>query len=425
MISPYNQAINAEQNQEDFTLNHYRELVRLAKQKYYFSKYTDWNSFPNQLNRLIWWRHDVDGSINRSVRLAKIEQEEGVNTTYFLNLRSEFYNIFEKSQITLVKEIINLGHDIGLHFDAAFYEIHDINQLELFLEKEVNCLQSMLDVKPVAFSFHSPAPKDFLFEANQYLGLINCYSKRFKEEIGYCSDSNGYWRFRRLYNVLAEAKDSCLQVLTHPECWQDTPMPHRQRIFRCAYERAAATLRTYDITLEQYGRLNHAGAAGALLVLKASQPQRFELCDYLWNQGEFQTLFVELWRLHAEQINRLCKASFRKEWAEPAREVNTFFSSDGLMVDGWKLFNEVFEIPWSAVTAIGEADHQNLQRIYNQIVRGRLSVSPTELEQGCILLCVMIQGLAEWGRAQSISYDGLMCLDSIGLPTLKTPDKHP
>jgi hypothetical protein len=43
----------------------------------------------------------------------------------------------------------------------------------------------------------------------------------FRQEVGYCSDSNGYWRVRRLEDVLREAKDERLQVLTHAEWWPE------------------------------------------------------------------------------------------------------------------------------------------------------------------------------------------------------------
>ncbi len=41
----------------------------------------------------------------------------------------------------------------------------------------------------------------------------------------YVSDANGYWRFRRLLDVLVEGTDVRLHVLTHPGWWQAEPMP--------------------------------------------------------------------------------------------------------------------------------------------------------------------------------------------------------
>ena len=158
--------------------------------------------------------------------------------TYFVNPHCEFYNPFELGQAQHLKHILRLGHSIGLHFDATFHEIQDEAQLHCKVEQEGRWLEEAFGVRPVAFSFHNPVAAHLQCDADSYGGLINCYSHRFKSEINYCSDSNGYWRFRRLHDVLSEASDPCLQVLTHPGWWQVNPMPPRQRIFRSAYGRA-------------------------------------------------------------------------------------------------------------------------------------------------------------------------------------------
>ena len=59
--------------------------------------------------KFIVWRHDVDYSLNCSLKLAKIEQEEGVKGTYFINPHSEFYNIAELSQHRIIKRFCHMG----------------------------------------------------------------------------------------------------------------------------------------------------------------------------------------------------------------------------------------------------------------------------------------------------------------------------
>ena len=54
----------------------------------------------------------------------------------------------------------------------------------------------------------------------------------------YVSDSNGYWRFERLPEVLAAGAHERLHVLTHPEWWQEEAMSPRERILRCIAGRA-------------------------------------------------------------------------------------------------------------------------------------------------------------------------------------------
>ena len=111
-------------------------------------------------------------------------------------------------------------------------------------------------MKPVAFSFHNPITENFKCEKDYYGGLINCYSKKFKKDVSYCSDSNGYWRFHRLYDILFEAKDSCLQVLTHPAWWQEKALSPYERIKRCVDGRRLNTLEKYEKTLKKHGRPN-------------------------------------------------------------------------------------------------------------------------------------------------------------------------
>ena len=160
----------------------------------------------------------------------------------------------------------------------------------------------------------------------------------------------------------------------------------RQRIFRCAYGRASATMRLYDQGLEEHGRLNHAGAVASLQVLKDSRLRQYELCGFLWNQGHLDLLFVELWRLHEAQINRLSKAQLRKEWLIPASEVNAFFAADGVAVDGWRLLETLFETRWEEATGISECLHKDWVKVRNQLIHGKSSIAPAERAGLCLPL---------------------------------------
>ena len=75
----------------DFTTESYAELLILAQENYTFTSYDQINTD----NKFILWRHDVDFSLNRSLKLAQIEHEAGVRSTFFLNPHSDFYNLLE------------------------------------------------------------------------------------------------------------------------------------------------------------------------------------------------------------------------------------------------------------------------------------------------------------------------------------------
>lgn len=418
MIRIENQPINRQATDQDFTTDAYRHLIKLALSSY---QSTDYRSIPWG-QRFVLWRHDCDYSLNRSLDLAKLEAAEGLRSTFFVNPHCEFYNLLESSQLSLVKEMIGLGHDIGLHFDAAFYKTSSESSLHEQVLHEADLLEQFLGIRPAAFSFHNPSTFHLTCEADAYGGVVSCYSKRFKTDVPYCSDSNGYWRFRRLFDVLREASDPCLQVLTHPGWWQERPMPPRQRISRSVYGRAIAAMNLYDKTLADSGRENLAGKSQDIQFLRTTNPRLFDLCDFLWSSEQHQALFLELWRLHETQINRLCKALLCKEWGIAARDVNIFFDNDSLTVDGWRLFNGLFGHCWQSASGQSEVTHQSWVLVRNQLVLGRCKAEPAQLESGCVYLCTIIQATAAWGLRQASPYDGLDHLSSIDLPTCKLAD---
>jgi hypothetical protein len=236
----------------DFTRENYSKLIRLAKETYTFRLYMD---FKHE-ERFVIWRHDVDISAHSARKLAQIEAQEEVSCTYFLLLHSEFYNLLEKEITDYVLEIIDLGHSIGLHFDTNYYGISDQSELEYWLRFEVKILEEIFGENISTFSFHNTTPFTQNCREWQYAGLINTYADYFQSNVGYCSDSNGYWRFRRLEDVLRDAQDECLQVLTHPEWWQDIVMSPKQKIYHCIEHRAIANKEWYEQILREFGRDN-------------------------------------------------------------------------------------------------------------------------------------------------------------------------
>ena len=237
---------------QDFTRENYRRLLRLAKSKYPFTSY----SHADLTGNFLIWRHDVDISIHAAEKLAQIEAEEGVAATYFLLIHCRYYNLFEREIYERVRRIQNLGHTLALHFEMEFHDVRDETTLESALKRERFWLEDLFQVKIDAFSFHDPNAFALSCQAWHYAGMVNSYAAPFQTRIGYCSDSNGYWRHRRLEDVLTTANEERLQVLTHPEWWQDEPMPPRRRVHRAIDGRADFLKRFYDGLLEKVGRLN-------------------------------------------------------------------------------------------------------------------------------------------------------------------------
>jgi hypothetical protein len=248
-------------NFEDFTETEYRMLIRMAKEHWTLIPYDRYKDS----GRICLWRHDIDFSIHRAYRMAVIEREECVRATYFIHLHSFFYNPLENELADKVYQIISLGHDIGLHFDIAFY--HNILRAR-GLDVSLDCLRPFLTMEkdliertfmcPIrSFSLHNP---DFRavswIDDDMVCGMINTYSLYLREHFAYVSDSNGYWRFQRLKEVLQNGSDEKLHVLTHPGWWTPEVMIPRERITRCINGRAAKQHQLYDALLTEHGRKN-------------------------------------------------------------------------------------------------------------------------------------------------------------------------
>jgi hypothetical protein len=236
----------------DFTRENYRRLLRLARDRYAFRLFTDFD----REEQFVLWRHDVDFSPQGAARMARIEAEEGVRATYLLHLHSDFYNLLEADVGARIAEIIDCGHAIGLHFDSHYYGVGSEEQLEDLLAFERGILEKLFGVPVEVFSFHVSTPFTMRCDAWSYGGMVHVHAAYFQESVGYCSDSNGYWRHRRLEEVLTSGTDERLQVLTHPEWWTDEVTSPTERIRRCADGRAASSIRRLEEVMSAHDRLN-------------------------------------------------------------------------------------------------------------------------------------------------------------------------
>ena len=237
----------------DFTEDAYRELLTIARARYAFRPFAE----ALEMTSGVLWRHDIDMSVHRALALARIERDEDARATYFVHLHSAFYNAFEAGIVERLREIVALGHELGLHFDPQFGGLKpaDHDALVRAVSHERDVLQDAVGAPVVAVSFHDPDVAGFTdIHDDRLAGLVNAYGDRLRKNFVYCSDSNGYWRFTPIRDVLQQPGHDRLQVLTHPEWWVPEPMSPRARVARAIDGRAASVARRYDEMLRAAGR---------------------------------------------------------------------------------------------------------------------------------------------------------------------------
>ena len=172
---------------------------------------------PSQPHLIL--RHDVDFSLKLSVDIAKIEADLGVKAHYFVLLRTEFYNLYSLDDWQYLRTLMDLGHDVGLHFDASLYE-QEFDTLEAAAATECGVLEKILGADVTTISFHRPA-KTLLGLDRPLAGRLHAYQPRFFDDIAYVSDSQGLFRFGDPLDDPAFAAKSAMQLLTHPIWWRE------------------------------------------------------------------------------------------------------------------------------------------------------------------------------------------------------------
>jgi hypothetical protein len=147
-------------------------------------------------------------------------------------LTSPFYNPASASGREQVRTIVALGHSVGLHFDATVYgSAFDVVDFNKRSSEEARQLESIAGVSVGAISFHRPAP--LLLGAGPELTTprVHTYLPRYVQEMEYCSDSTGVWRFGPPDEREAIARGRAMHLLTHPEWWGDEDISRVPRLW--------------------------------------------------------------------------------------------------------------------------------------------------------------------------------------------------
>ncbi len=194
-----------------FTYNDYRKLMTLLRDNGY--AFANYHNFAEH-KRCVIMRHDVDNSLPQAVRMAELEAENGVQSTFFVLLRTDFYNVASASAQKMLRRILALGHEIGLHFDEKAYEGGDAEDMIRRILREKDILSALLDTEVTTVSMHRPSKA--ALEANEKIpGMVNSYGEVFFHNFKYMSDSRRRWR-EPVESIICAGEHDRLHILTHP-----------------------------------------------------------------------------------------------------------------------------------------------------------------------------------------------------------------
>lgn len=198
-----------------FSFGEYRDLlVALKGAGYAMVSVSEMNTIETQRRACL--RHDVDLFPSAALEMARRENELGAHATYYF-LLSGPYNLLAADNRRLVREILGLGHEIGLHYDLKVYAGNAEDALGDLIA-EVRMLERLCGRPINTISTHNPykGGLDWFRECDRW---INPYDSRWQKDLLYVSDSCRAWRDENLLRCFSSDPPPRLLLLTHPEVW--------------------------------------------------------------------------------------------------------------------------------------------------------------------------------------------------------------
>lgn len=205
----------------DFSYGYLAKLYGVLRARFTVTRFGDAEEALNaatEEHRLVFIRHDVDVSLTRAIALARKEHEWGIVSTYHVMIDSPFYDIHSRQSQDLLREMVGLGHEVGLHYDVVARETKDVDAVSRDADIVAACkvLSDRAGAPVRSLSFHMPVP-ELVRGPLRVGGRVSSYAAPLMG--WYISDSRARWREGPPIEQIERRRDPVLQVLVHPMWW--------------------------------------------------------------------------------------------------------------------------------------------------------------------------------------------------------------
>jgi hypothetical protein len=227
-----------------FTLGGYQSIIKRARGLGY--GITPFRQFDPARQRSLLLRHDLDHTLEDAVIFAELEAELNVQSTYFVQTSCDFYNIVSKTGRNIIRRIVALGHEIGLHYEASRYIG---SEGKANIQSDISLLESLSSQRVISAAQHLPID-DIAINLTDYV-KYEAYERRFTEDpMTYISDSLMVWRQATPHELLDQGKS--FQFLTHPENWTGTVSDYKQALLRVMEAEVSVTRQRFLALIDYY-----------------------------------------------------------------------------------------------------------------------------------------------------------------------------
>jgi len=182
-------------------------------------------------------RHDVDRRPGNALNTARIEREFGIRATYYFRMNR---NVFRPE---LIKDIEDLKHEVGYHYEVLGKAKGDHNKAIRLFEDELSKFRKVCGVKTICM--HGNPLSKFgdldLWKAYDFrdFGIIGEAYLSAGKDVAYFSDTGRSWNSRNnmrdfmpgrgvesaasntddMVRFINSKSTNRLYILTHPERW--------------------------------------------------------------------------------------------------------------------------------------------------------------------------------------------------------------
>jgi hypothetical protein len=169
---------------------------------------------------LVILRHDVDYLPEAALALAREEASRGVRATYFLLLNGFYYNLLDPRFATVASQLVELGHEVGLHYDVNFLRRFPDREWPGLMQMQAGVLATLSGQPVSSIAMHQPGLYgDDPLRHRADLPFLNAYDDRFFRSMTYVSDSCRAWRDATWDLLTGGSLPRHLQLVLHPLNW--------------------------------------------------------------------------------------------------------------------------------------------------------------------------------------------------------------
>ena len=182
----------------DFTYTSYKAYIEAIRYNnipfYKFNEFFATSITPEKFCLI---RHDIDRWPKRALKLARLEYELGIKSTYFFRIKS---NTFKPK---IIKSIYDLGHEIGYHYESLSDTNGDISKAIIDFKENLEKFRTIVPINTC--SMHGRPLKlhdsreiwrikenhEYLINELKILGEV--YLDIYYSDIAYINDTGRNW----------------------------------------------------------------------------------------------------------------------------------------------------------------------------------------------------------------------------------------